>query len=867
MVLSVWLLGASCAVFAATPEEVDKAIKRGVENLYTQQNEQGNWESTPSPGQNARKEQADPKSGQWGGFSSLATYALLDSGESWSDKRVGKACEWLNKAPMIGTYAVALRAQIWQYLPQNANVKAAAQRDCGMLLSGMKARGDARGMWAYFVSDGNSPRYDHSTSQIALLGVWACNQAGRDAPIAFWKESENAWRSHQNQDGGWSYIYKGDGEQGTSKLSMTLAAVASLFIAQDFVHASDGINCKGNVFDDSLVVGTKWIKEHLQEGFAGGYNLYAAERVGIASGFKYFGDFDWYKQAAEKLVRSQGADGSWGSIPETSFAIIVLSRGRAPVILNKFEYDLEGKPPIKIVKAPPKPVEPVKPAPVKPNPNPTAGRPGRQVAPPPVKPEAPKPITPEPEPVDPNATSYAANWCERPRDVALFTRWMSDTTERKLNWQVISNRATVDDFHDAPVLYMSGNQKLVLPKETIDKLRQYIEEGGLLFGQADCGSKEFTDSFIALGKELFPMYEFRELPADHPIFTRQQFLRKNWKSPPSVMGLSNGTRELMITLPGSDIARSWQQGEYKGKEEAFQVMNGIVLYSVDRQNLKYKGGSHVVRVDPAGNGGGRAIKVARLQFAGNWDPEPAGWRRLAAILQKQQQAQVTVETIKFGEGKLDAAVYQIAHLTGTGGFTFTKDQLSEIRKFVIKGGVVVCDAAGGDSEFAASAETQLAQIIAGSKLEPIAADDAALAAGKGGDAGAPMVAPGPVFQPGAATTTQPTTEPSGKSLLPDGPPPATQPAATQAVARAMLPGNFPIEYRSFARARMGTTENLRLKGIKFRKNWAVVFSAEDLATGMVGQQVDGINGYIPACATEIMRRLVLNLAPAVAPAP
>src|SRR2546430_7032777 len=142
---------------AATPQEVDKAIKRGVDFLYSKQNEQGNWETTPGPGRDFRKEPAKPEAGQWGGYSAIATYALLDAGESWKDKRVRDALEWLNKAPMIGTYAVALRSQCWQYLPQTKGVKDAAQRDCGMLLSGMKSKGDARGMWAYFVSDGAHP--------------------------------------------------------------------------------------------------------------------------------------------------------------------------------------------------------------------------------------------------------------------------------------------------------------------------------------------------------------------------------------------------------------------------------------------------------------------------------------------------------------------------------------------------------------------------------------------------------------------------------------------------------------------------------------------------------------------------------------
>jgi hypothetical protein len=858
------LSASSSSLRAATPQQVDKAIKKGVDWLYSQQNDKGNWEGTPGPGPDARKEQAKPEGGQWGGHSAIATYALLDAGESWRDKRVRDALEWLNRAPMIGTYAVALRAQCWQYLPQSPGVKSAAQRDCGMLLNGMKSKGDARGMWAYLVSDGNSQRYDHSTTQIALLGVWAANQAGREVPIAFWRESETAWRNHQNTDGGWGYIYKGENEQGKSKMSMTLAGVATLFIAQDYVHANDGINCRGNSFDDRLVVGTRWIRDNITEGVGGGYALYGMERVGIASGFKYFGDYDWYARGADHFVRGQKADGSWGngSIPETAFAVIFLSRGRAPVIINKFEYELEGKAPPapKPVPVIAKPAAPVRPA---------AQPKGRNA--PVERPADPPPPPPEPEKRD-NDNTYEANWSQRPRDVALFTRWMTDVTERKLNWQIVSNRNGIDDLHDAPVLFMAGNQRLALPKETVDKLRQYIEEGGLLFGHADCASKEFTESFVALGKQLFPAYEFRELPADHPIYTRQQYLRKNWKNPPSVIGLSNGARELMITLPGSDIARNWQQGNYNGKEETFQVMNGIVLYAVDRQNLRLKGGSHVVRVDPkvAEAPATRTIKLARLEFPGNWNPEPAGWRRMSAILRNQKQGQVEVEAVKLGDGKLDAATYPVAHLTGTARYTFTKDQVAELRRYVIKGGVILCDAAGGDTEFAVSAEAALGEIVTGAKLAPIPPDDAVLALPKGTQSvAAPMIAATPVsVGAGASGTTAPATPSSGRSLLPDLPP-STRPttaAATQS-ATVMLPGNVPIEYRSFARARMSKSDALRLKGISFRGRWAIIYSAEDLSTGLVGQSIDGIHGYAPATATEIVRRIVLNSAPPPPPPP
>jgi hypothetical protein len=678
--------------------------------------------------------------------------------------------------------------------------------------------------------------------------MWACDQAGREVPNAFWKEAETAWRSHQAEDGGWSYVYKATGDHGIPKMSMTMAGVATLFITQDYVHLNDGINCKGNVFDEALVKGTKWIYDKFDKGqLGGGYNLYAMERVGMASGFKYFGEHDWYGIGADALVKRQNKEGSWGSVPETAFAVIFLSRGRSPVIVNKFEYELEGPAPKVAAKFVP----------------PKAG---------------PKSIdgTPAPAadgtPETPKAPTFDGNWCQRPRDVAQFTRWMSKVTERRLNWQIINNRVPVDDFHDAPVLYMSGNQVLTLPKETQEKLRQYIQEGGLVFGHADCGSKEFTDSFMKLGTTLFPSYEFRELPADHPIYTRQQFLRKNWKNPPKVMGLSNGSRELMVILPQNDIAKNWQTEAYQGKEETFQVMNGILLYAVDRQNMKYRGATHIVRAKEAGATpeGGRVLKVARLQFGGNWDPEPAGWTRLAAILKNQKLGDLKVEAVTLGEGKLDVEKHPVAHLTGTGEFTLSKEQLNDLKKYVIKGGVIVCDAAGGNSDFASSAERELAQIIGGSKFELIGAEDPALKEVKAtaGVVDEPMMAPGEIRQgPVDAATTQATTQAiGGPTSMPATAPSimdATAAATTQPKAKVVLAGDFPVEYRKFARTRIGSNDSLRLKGIRFKGKLAVVLSREDLSTGMVGQQVDGVNGYTPACATEIVRRLVLNLSPVV----
>ena len=57
---------------------------------------------------------------------------------------------------------------------------------------------------------------------------------------------------------------------------------------------------------------------------------------------------------------------------------------------------------------------------------------------------------------------------------------------------------------------------------------------------------------------------------------------------------------------------------------------------MDTSGLERKGNSYIVEENPAATID-RTIKLARLQYAGNWDPEPGGWRRLAAVLHNSQK--------------------------------------------------------------------------------------------------------------------------------------------------------------------------------------------------------------------------------------
>ena len=72
------------------------------------------------------------------------------------------------------------------------------------------------------------------------------------------------------------------------------------------------------------------------------YNLYGLERAALASGFKYFGSHDWYRELATGALRQQHTDGSWQEedpIVDTAFTLLFLSRGRHPILMNKLRFE------------------------------------------------------------------------------------------------------------------------------------------------------------------------------------------------------------------------------------------------------------------------------------------------------------------------------------------------------------------------------------------------------------------------------------------------------------------------------------------------------------------------------------------------
>ena len=748
---------------AATPEQVQKAIEKAKDWLYKQQNPKGTWERVEKPVPNGEKGNADPDARQWGGLTSLATYALLAAEESPQAPKLQNAISFLKTAPIEGIYATGMRCQVWLFLSDDKSVRPLIERDKEFLLRSLHqdvahAKDNRFGFYPYYFERGKphpADWYDHSVSQYGVLGMWALERAGAEVPIKYWQVVDGAWQRAQYADGGWSYRQKfvdaaPDSAQGSETPQMTAAGIATLYITQEYLTA-DLVACRGNVSNDHIERGLRWMDKRIGEALTNGnlYGMYGIERIGVASGRKYFSTTNWYEVGADYLVKKQKPDGSWegqwGVLPDTCFALLFLVRGRAPIVFNKVEYSVEEK-----------------------------------------------------------KKTVVANWDQRPRDVANFANWMGRQIERDLNWQTVNLKVPVEDLHDAPILYLAGNQELILSDEEAGKLKAFVDQGGMILGNADCGSRAFATSFEKLGEKLFEGYKFRQVPLTHPIFSDEQFPAKRERSHPRLMGLSNGVRELMLLVPDADLSRAWQARSEKTREEAYHLGANIFLYAVDMRNLRYKGETYIVTPDPKVKPTQKLL-VKRLEVGDNWNPEPGGWPRLAAILHnKPYEIAMDVQPAKIEPAQLKGA--KIIDLTGTGAFKLTGEQRKTIKDFVEGGGTLIVDAAGGSNEFADAAEAELKAIFG---------DEATKALGE------PLAADSAVYHLPNADISQ-------------------------------------VRYRLFARkVLVGDLKVPRVKAISIKGRLAVFYSREDLSAGLVGEPVNGILGYEPQSATEIMRNLVL----------
>jgi hypothetical protein len=661
-------------------EQVRVAIDKGIRYLRNEERGRGNWEHTIGA------------QGKPGGYTALATLALLNSGVKADDPIIQRTLKYLRTLEPEYTYVVGLQTMVFAEVGE-ARDGPMIQRNVDWLVQQRKTRlvdnkPVLRG-WGYSATFGGT---DFSNSQYALLGLHAGRVAGARIEREVWDQIEAGYKTAQDADGGWVYSFD-YGNRGPT-LTMTIAGLCSLHIVDLELNAirrkipSTGIDPKCGIYDDNEAI--KKALEWLAAPAGGGtrfsfrnsefyYNAYGIERAGRLSGLRFIAGHDWYREGCQTIVEKQQEDGAWtgsghgdnAAVVATSFSLLFLSKGRTPVLISKFAF------------------------------GPDEG------------------------------------WNNKHNDCRYLVEYASKELFHKqpLAWQTYDarklNLTNQDDFNaevgsllQSPILYMNGHTLPKLSEMQKRLLAKYIDEGGFLFAEACCGRAEFTENFHKLMTDIFPDSPLKPLGPAHPIWNAHTLVPPDFTP---LEGIEKGCKTIVIFSP-QPISAWWETNDRspppKRGLRAFQLAGNVIAYATGLEMPKPRLTEAKVFDTREEKRIARGfLKPAQIRHDGDWQPAPHAMSNLMRYLRGELKLDVSTTTEELQLARPETFQFKFLYMQGRKRFSFNEIELENLRGDLKTGAVLLADACCGKAEFDTAFREFANSLFPNTKLEAIPVGD------------------------------------------------------------------------------------------------------------------------------------------------
>ncbi len=691
------ILAAVLIVFSAdiasaqvSSNQVKEAIRDGVNYLKRQQAADGSWMTW---GQNEKN-----------GVTALATFALLNAGVDPEDASIQKAVRILKRMNInsTATYTLSFQTMVLCLENPKANLPAIQRNVKWFEERQWKAeRGTWEGGWGYNYQGKDVRRPDNSISQVALLALHEAQAAGAKVQSETWARAKKYWERQQNlkgrNAGGFGYENPNSGE---IRGSMTAAGISSLIIATenslsiDDVIQGGRIQCCGNLGEANYRVqqAINWMTNNFMAdkhpvrrgGMLKGlknelYYLYSLERAGRLAGIRFFGDYDWYREGADHLIKDRRGKDYWSFFHDgqkkdidviqntigTSFALLFLSKGLRPILIAKYQHANDN------------------------------------------------------------------DWDLHRKGIHFLTRETEKAWNRKLNWQTIDGRrASINDLLESPVLFISGRSSFNLTPEQKENLKEYINQGGFIFAEActgeGCDPGNFDKEFTSTMEEILSS-QFQTLAPSHPIWTANSKIFPDDQRP--LLGLQACCRTSVVYCRGN-LSCFWQlnqprfQQDITGSNRAAvdyctQLGINVVTYATnqelrDRLNRPKLGPKLVGDVSPD------QIEIGKLLHSGGADDATVALQNLMQAVQRESAIPVSRKKTLISLTDKKAYQYPILFMHGRFEFEFSDAERQALRKMIREDGFFLfADAICASPQFTKSFRREMALIFPESKLKRV----------------------------------------------------------------------------------------------------------------------------------------------------
>ena len=640
LLVCVFLVNAAAAQEArdTADADIDRAIAAVKRYLWGQQQAGGGW---------PRIENYEYRYRLPSGFTTaLCTFALLEGGEQVENsERMQKALEVL-----VGLKTERIEVRALRLMALGRAITGRKKSPCRpKFLEDLKWLATGRGVWG---ESGPARVGDNSSNQYAMMALWEAHAAGVEIPANLTRAAERIWVRRQRKDGGWAYADLETTDIGATA-RMTAAGLASMYVCRDFLSKND----KPYAHQAAMNRGWDFVNANLKKDFfQSSYTAFCVQRVGMASGRKFIGGFDWYALASAELAKpkpyGRNYTGYWGPVVRAAYELIIMARGRLPLTFNKLNHGKD------------------------------------------------------------------TGWDTHPRDIAKFTDFMRNQFEMPMRWQVVKITDKVQTLLDAPIMLVTGKGALKLTPPQWGLLREYTLRGGTLLFVPIHSDKPFLQSAQKALKALYTPqrtqvgshYELKKLPADHLVYRIHQKFRKGPGRLP-MWGVSDGTR-MVAMICEKDIACTWQRPVTAFRKAHFLFGSNLFLYATGRNKLASRMRpvfTNVAKTKPL-----HTVRVAWLKHGGNWRTQPYGLNYVAQKLTIENEVTLDVRPAPVEINALRG--YHVAWMTGSDAFSLTDKELTSLREYVSQGGMLLVNAVGGADAFNLSAGKMLDKVFEGQPI-------------------------------------------------------------------------------------------------------------------------------------------------------
>lgn len=399
-----------------------------------------------------------------------------------------------------------------------------------------------------------------------------------------------------------------------------------------------------------------------------------------------------------------------------------------------------------------------------------------------------------------NKLQYPGSWNVYPRDAKNLVRRLSYLFERPLGWQVLDiTEAAQKDTRQAD--WADGRIVYISGAESLELTEAQIEQLRRFVWR---GGLLFSEAVRGRSDFTHSMQQLAvRLFPDYPLGMLPQDhpiygLQFNDTQPRDLQAVTNGIRPLLIHSP-RDVSRALQLGAGGNRRPTFHLLANLYLYLTEKGAASPRGQATWPR--PTKKKPTRFLHLARVKHVGNCDPEPEAFSRLAAELAKYGlELEVTPPR---PWNRIEARQYPVAYMTGTTAFTLTPAERLNVKAYLAAGGTLLADAAGSRRDFADAFRREVLVPLGDTRSLPL---------------DAPLLSAGPIR-----------------------------------IER--------FRYRKPATAGMGKTRgpSSRLEAAYRDGRPVVIFSPDDITSGLVGYPLQGLAGFQPGDARALMVNLLLQL--------